>query len=175
MLSLMLTLTSAHFNLELWKSLEQFQLDDPHAVQPFSARLAREQGWSMDFVARVLPEYLRFIYLTVTCSHPVIPSVVIDRVWHLHLIYTISYWDELCGRVVGRPLHHRPSPGGKDAASLHLANYLRTLASYRRVFGDPPTDIWPVPSPEEIARRSSNNNEHMTCHEPQSIYHGECG
>jgi len=42
----------------------------------------------------------------------VTPSDTVDQAWHLHLIYTGHYWEELCGKVLGLQLHHEPSAGG---------------------------------------------------------------
>src|SRR5262249_47420226 len=68
----------------------------------------------------------------------------VDAAWHLHLTYTRSYWQRLCGGVLGRPLHHDPSRGGPDEAARHRHMYSRTLAAYREAFGqEPPADIWP--------------------------------
>ena len=67
-----------------------------------------------------------------------------DQAWHLHLCYTRSYWDELCGEVLGAPLHHGPTRGGRDEGAKFEDWYERTLQSYQRIFGqEPPSDIWP--------------------------------
>jgi hypothetical protein len=76
-------------------------------------------------------------------GHKVSPSPAVDAAWHEHLCHTRSYWDDLCGRVLGRPLHHEPSRGGAEEAAKHAAMYAQTLASYRRWFGEPPADVWP--------------------------------
>jgi hypothetical protein len=74
----------------------------------------------------------------------VCPSEQIDQAWHLHLVYTRSYWNRLCGELLQRPLHHAPSAGGAAEHDKHVAMYERTLASYRRLFGEaPPADLWP--------------------------------
>lgn len=129
---------------ELWRRVSAFPFDNPNAISQFSARLARENRWSRKFARRVLEEYRRFAFLSVAAGHPVSPSEDVDQAWHLHLIYTRSYWDEFCGKVLGRPLHHLPSQGG-DAEQAKLSDwYARTLASYERLFGEkPPADIWP--------------------------------
>ena len=77
----------------------------------FEPRLRRENGWSASFARRAIEEYRKFLVLAATARHPVSPSDVVDQVWHLHLLYTRSYWDELCANVLPRPLHHAPSTG----------------------------------------------------------------
>jgi hypothetical protein len=129
----------------LYARLAAFTFDDPAADRPFTARLAEENGWTAEFTARAIEEYRRFIYLAVTSCHSVVPSEVVDKVWHLHLIYTRSYWDGLCRGVLGMPLHHHPSPGGPSANEEGRRNYRATLATYLREFGTPPPAIWPEP------------------------------
>src|SRR5262245_17970193 len=129
--------------VELWRKVQDFQVDDPKAAVTFTDRLARENDWSRGFADRVVQEYKRFIFLAATAAHQVTPSGAVDEAWHLHLIYTRSYWDDLCRNVFRRPIHHGPTKGGKTETLRFEEQYLRTLASYRRVFGEePPGDIW---------------------------------
>ena len=68
-----------------------------------------------------------------------------DQAWHLHLLYTESYWEDFCGRVLQRKFHHGPTRGGSEEGSKYHDWYEATLASYRRTFGvAPPVDIWPA-------------------------------
>jgi hypothetical protein len=131
---------------QLKVSLAQFTFDDPTAERPFTVRLAEENGWTPEFTLRAIEEYRRFLYLAVTCDHSVVPSQIVDKVWHLHLIYTRSYWNDLCRGVLGRPLHHHPSPGGAEAEEASQHAISRMFASYRAAFGEPPYDIWPQAS-----------------------------
>lgn len=121
-----------------------FQIDDGPAAFPFAVRLAQENRWSQAYAQRVVDEYKRFVYLMAAAGHPVTPSDQVDQAWHLHLSYTRSYWERLCGQVVGKPLHHNPTQGG-DAEDAKFGDwYARTLETYERVFGAPPPgDIWP--------------------------------
>ncbi|TWT85772.1 hypothetical protein Pla123a_05790 [Posidoniimonas polymericola] len=130
---------------ELWRRIAEFKFDDPAAAFTFTQRLARENRWSVGHADAVIDEYRRFVFLAMTAGHEVTPSEAVDQAWHLHLTYTRSYWDELCGRVLGRPLHHGPTRGGSvDSARFH-EQYEQTLASYRAAFGDePPAAIWPT-------------------------------
>ncbi|HEX9620845.1 MAG TPA: TIGR04222 domain-containing membrane protein [Polyangiaceae bacterium] len=129
---------------KLYTALRSFELDDPGARFPFSARLSRENRWSRAYTARVIDEYKRFLFLAAAAGHEVTPSEQVDQAWHLHLVYTESYWQGLCGEVLRRPLHHGPTRGGAADRARFRDAYQRTLASYRRYFGeDAPSDIWP--------------------------------
>jgi hypothetical protein len=126
--------------------IEFFPLDAPGASLPFTSRLAREQGWSHVFAARAVREYKRFLVLAMTAGHPVTPSEAVDQVWHLHLVYTVSYWQELCAEILGGPLHHGPTAGGGEEDRKFKDWYGQTLTSYARVFAEPPpAELWPNP------------------------------
>jgi hypothetical protein len=130
----------------LRERVECFQLDEPGIALPFTSRLAREQGWSHAFAGRVAREYKRFVVLAMESGHMVTPSAAVDQAWHLHLVYTRSYWQRLCRDTLGTDLHHEPTSGGVAEAAKFNDWYARTLESYRRIFGEePPVDIWPPP------------------------------
>ena len=133
----------------LWMDLARFDFDGwgPTTDRPscdFATRLAGDNGWSDVFARSAIVEYRRFVFLSQVLDHPVTPSDEVDQVWHLHLTYTRSYWDDLCGRVLGRPLHHGSTRGGVTEDAKFKAGYTRTLASYELWFGqEPPTELWP--------------------------------
>ena len=139
----------------LRERVETFALDQPGAALPFTSRLAREQGWTHVFAARVVTEYKRFVILAVTAGHPVSPAEAVDQAWHLHLVYTKSYWQDLCRDILGQDLHHEPTTGGGSETVKFIDWYRRTLESYRAVFGEePPPEIWPTPE-----RRFADSSE----------------
>lgn len=128
----------------LWARLVALDLDGA-AQLSFSGRLARDNGWSRPFARRVVLEYKKFVFLAATCGHPVTPSDEVDQAWHLHLVYTRSYWDELCGQVLGFALHHGPTQGGAAEGHKFQDWYGQTLRAYQAAFGAAaPADIWPV-------------------------------
>ena len=131
---------------ELLRKLEGFVFDLPGTRLTFAQRLARENDWTAEFTRRAIGEYRRFLFLCCEAGHSVCPSESVDQVWHLHLIYTRSYWEDLCRDVLGRPLHHGPTRGGLSENQKHHSMYDETIASYRRFFGEqPPAEFWPEP------------------------------
>lgn len=119
--------------------------DDLDAEFPFSARLARDNGWSRAFARRAIEEYRRFVCLAMTAGHEVTPSDEVDQVWHLHLTYTRHYWGPF-REALGRPLHHGPTEGGHAERTRYRENYEATLSAYEAAFGfAPPRDLWPSP------------------------------
>lgn len=147
------TPTSHSLNQSLWQTLKDFSVDHPGVQHTFVKRLAEENCWTQSFAERVFDEYKRFLYLAVTAEHPASPSDAVDQAWHLHLAYTRSYWNELCGKILKRELHHLPTEGGRDEDEKHSDLYARTLESYEQAFGHkPPADIWPTANQSSIPK-----------------------
>ncbi len=145
----------------LWNRIDDHKFDESDVALSFSVRLARENNWQPDFAQRVIQEYKKFIFLAVTTGHAVTPSEEVDQVWHLHLLYTRSYWGDFC-QLLGEPLHHDPTKGGFDEEHKFKTGYEHTLRSYERVFMDaPPPDIWP--EPEKRFANSADFKRLNTC------------
>jgi hypothetical protein len=129
---------------DLWQRIKNFEIDDPEAALTFTERLARENGWSLEFAVRAVDEYKKFMFLLCIAPHPLTPSDQVDQVWHLHLLYTESYWEEFCHNVLQRKIHHGPTKGGKSEHDKYSDWYAKTKSLYAEVFGaHPPGDLWP--------------------------------
>lgn len=142
---------------ELWQRIVQWQPDEPGCHFPFSQRLQQENGWTRAYTARAIDEYRKFLFLSQVAGHTVCPSDDIDQVWHQHLTYTRSYWEDLCGKILKRPLHHQPTKGGPSEKTHYVDLYSKTLTSYEEWFGVRPDErIWPEPlarfAPKEMQR-----------------------
>jgi hypothetical protein len=129
---------------DLYKRICEFELDEPDTSFPFSRKLAREHRWTRTYTLRAIQEYKKFMFLGMVSDRIVSPSIPIDLVWHLHLIYTHSYWHKFCGEVLGKPFHHSPSLGGKSEKLKYDRLYQQTLVTYQIYFGTPPADIWSI-------------------------------
>jgi uncharacterized protein (TIGR04222 family) len=127
----------------LWQRLLDYRIGPVNAELSFTARLARENGWSAAFAERVLVEYKKFCYLAVRSGHSVTPSHAVDQAWHLHLSYTRDYWQRFCTDVIAQPLHHGPTEGGIAQAQLYCLHYEKTLEALDKHFGASDADIWP--------------------------------
>jgi hypothetical protein len=127
-----------------WTTVQQFELDDPAAALTFSDRLGRENGWSKSFSLRAIEEYKKFMFLVAITDTPLTPSDEVDQVWHLHLLYTRSYWKEFCTIILKKEIHHGPTKGGAVQRDQFTDWYNETLQHYRDKFGlEPPADLWP--------------------------------
>ncbi|MGE8290239.1 MAG: glycine-rich domain-containing protein [Sphingobacterium sp.] len=130
-------------NDSLWSRLQKFSLDSPDVDLPFSKKLAKEENWTLDFTKKAIEEYKKFVYLCCILPDGASPSETVDKVWHMHLMYTQNYWEEFCPEILKRKLHHHPSKGGVAEKSRHKKWFGDTLASYREIFNqDAPQDIW---------------------------------
>lgn len=156
---------------EVYQRLNDYDFDRPDSPLPFSRRLSKENRWSRAFTDRTIREYKRFAFLAVVAGHPVSPSDQVDQVWHLHLTYTRSYWQEFCDDILGMPLHHEPTKGGASERAKHDDWYRKTLESYTRVFGHAPSaDLWP-PAATRFGRDNHfariNTQQHWILPKPQ--------
>ncbi len=127
----------------VWHKLVFYQFGPQDAAFGFAQRLARENGWSAAYTARVLDEYRRFCFLAATSDTEVTPSDAVDQAWHLHLTYSRDYWQHFCPEVLGCDLHHGPTKGGASERDRFFEQYARTLKLYEQAFGPAPADIWP--------------------------------
>jgi hypothetical protein len=127
-----------------WDAIKRFELDEPEASLSFTDRLARENGWTLEYSLRAVVEYKKFIFLLTISNHPLTPSDQVDQVWHLHLLYTQSYWEDFCENTVKRKIHHGPTKGGATEIEKFTNWYEKTKALYLETFKtEVPKDIWP--------------------------------
>jgi hypothetical protein len=153
----------------LLQKVQKFELDDPQAALTFSQRLARENGWDLKFALRAIDEYKRFMFLICIAPHPLTPSDEVDQVWHLHLLYTRSYWDDFCRCVLEREIHHGPTKGGKQEKEKFTDWYDKTKQLYSETFGHaPPQDLWPDADQRfnDIHFQRINLRKHFVFHKP---------
>ncbi|MGB1041308.1 MAG: glycine-rich domain-containing protein [Flavobacteriales bacterium] len=127
---------------KIWQKIQEFEIDDLDSSFTFTDRLSRENDWSTEYSIRSIEEYKKFIFLVVISNQPCTPSDQIDQVWHLHLLYTQSYWIDLCKNTIDMDIHHGPTKGSEQRGSFK-EQYTKTLELYESLFGEKaPNDIW---------------------------------
>lgn len=130
--------------ISLWEKIKRFEVDDPSSSYSFSDRLARENQWEIEYALEVIQEYKKFIFLQCIAAHPLTPSDQVDQAWHLHLLYTRSYWIDMCQGILNKQVHHGPTKGGVSEKNKFQDWYEKTLELYTSIFGHtPPITIWP--------------------------------
>ena len=126
----------------LWNKIRNFEIDDPTSSFTFTDRLARENNWTIEYAIKAVFEYKKFLFLILIADFPLTPSDQIDQVWHLHLLYTQSYWIDFCKNTIQKDIHHGPTKGAEQKP-LFKDQYLKTLEFYESVFKKkPPKHIW---------------------------------
>ena len=142
-------LTDEHINYQenpLWIRIENYAIDDANAVIPFSKKIAQTENWTSNFTRDAIQEYKRFVYLCCIAKNGASPSIVVDKVWHMHLLYTTEYWKNFCPNILQRELHHFPNVGGITDYNKHHDWCLETLTLYIQVFKqNPPPEYWRIP------------------------------
>ncbi|HCA08845.1 hypothetical protein [Chryseobacterium sp.] len=127
----------------LWSRIQSFSLDASDADFPFSKKLDKEERWTLEFAQKAIQEYKKFVYLCCILPNGASPSETVDKVWHMHLIYTQNYWEEFCPNILKRKLHHHPSQGGVSEKKKHRNWHHDTLHHYKEIFQqEAPEDIW---------------------------------
>ena len=130
--------------LNLWEKINSFEMDDEEADFTFTERLARENDWKIEYALRVVQEYKKFMFLNCIAEHPLTPSDQVDQVWHLHLLYTQSYWIDFCENTLHQKIHHGPTKGGATEKNKFTNWYEKTKELYLSTFkAETPIDIWP--------------------------------
>jgi hypothetical protein len=154
---------------ELISQISSFDIDGGAVRLSFAKRLARENQWTLSFSNRVIEEYKRFVALAMVAGRQVTPSEHVDQAWHLHLTYTVSYWERF-HRLLPFPLHHHPTKGGGSESDKFENQYEATLKLYSEVFGEaPPADIWPPTESRfghDLAWARVNLNDHWVIRKP---------
>ena len=144
----------------LWNKILNFNIDDPDSSFTFTDRLCRENDWKMEYALRAILEYKKFIFLVCTSDKAQTPSDQVDQVWHLHLLYTQSYWNEFCKGILNKEIHHGPTKGVEERG-LFKEQYSCTLGEYSQKFNEkPPSDIWPNPQKRISEIHFSRVNRH---------------
>lgn len=105
--------------------------------------LVEREEVSPDLVAILEREYKRFI--AIRLAHPdvsIVPSLLIDEIWHAHILFTREYLT-FCNAINnGKYIHH--SPFLKDDDPVGDPSIKNTLMLYREMFGHPPATVWPL-------------------------------
>lgn len=127
---------------DVWQKIMQFVIAGEDSNASFVQKLVRENAWSEKRAEQAILEYKKFIYLCVTQNSVMVPSDAVDRVWHLHLLYTKNYWQEFCGQVLLQKVDHNPAQT-EEQDTMKQA-YEQTLRMYENTFAQkPPASIWP--------------------------------
>lgn len=92
------------------------------------------QGWTKEEIDRRIEDYVR--YLALHRAYPkggLVPSELIDQVWHTHILYTKQYHAD-CQRLFGQYFHHQPETVRNDKKLQHQMQQ-HMLQQWMQCFG----------------------------------------
>lgn len=101
------------------------------------------EGWTKNQALKATGFYRQFLFLTVTQEEPIVPSHLIDKVWHAHILDTEKYAND-CEQTFGFFVHHFPYFGlrGEDDKKALQDAYRKTQSLFHQFFGSAqPGDI----------------------------------
>lgn len=128
-----------------------FAMGDETAPYTFSRSLQELSGWDSDFAALAIIEYKKYMLLKVFFPEAELPPAqAVDTVWHLHLLYTLSY-QAFCAALGAEFIDHDLDHGCADEAR-RIESYADTLSAYETLFGQKvPLAIWGLKPLDELA------------------------
>ena len=126
-------------------------------TQAFANKMHEKKGWNTKFAYDVIQEYKKFIYLGVISDFVVTPSLVIDEVWHQHILFSAAY-RKFCDEVLEQNFDHYPEIiNNADQTGVFQQQWNDTSELYIREFGfSPREDIWGKPKFDAKKIKESN-------------------
>lgn len=103
--------------------------------------LQEENKWSKTRCEVAELEYKRFLTLILwnkDLPYPIIPTVLVDQLWHKHILDTRAYHNDII-RIFGEYLHHFPflGFGSEESRKLKEQAFLLSCKLYEETFGEP--------------------------------------
>jgi len=99
-----------------------------------------------------IAEYQRMLVLVQKIpNQPVVPSRLVDLVWHSHILDTQQYARDTL-RMFGKYMHHSPSFGGKEEKQELVEQQKKMFASYKREFGEEAKKAMWNPEPKKMPK-----------------------
>lgn len=103
--------------------------------------LQEENTWSKIRCEVAELEYKRLLTLILwnkDLHHPIVPTVLVDEIWHKHILDTRAYHDDMV-KIFGEYLHHFPflGFGSEESKKLKEQAFLLSCKLYSDTFGEP--------------------------------------
>lgn len=108
-------------------------------LDPIKVKLMDNQegeGWNRELVDTIEKQYRQFLHLISTTDYVIVPTRLIDKFWHIHILDTHKYAED-CENLFGRFIHHFPyfgMRGEEDKKNLHQTSK-ETLSRVDEMFG----------------------------------------
>ena len=107
-------------------------------------QLQSDLNWSAKRCEVAELEYKRLLTLHLwnrNLSHPLVPTALVDNIWHKHILDTRAYHADM-ESLFGEYLHHFPFLGFRSEPSkrLKMKAFRLTCKLYQQTFGEPFTE-----------------------------------
>merc|ERR1712232_540223 len=121
-------------------------------VVPGASRLAAKQGWTLDQTRDAIEGYGQFVaalaaQLNSNSKGALVPSLVIDEVWHHHARQGKAYDEMIASVFDGHKVHHDPDLTTDDLDDKDVS-YAATLDAVRLIASSVGTVTWPKDAPK---------------------------
>jgi hypothetical protein len=103
-----------------------------YQFDPLIHRMMDQRGWKEEKVMSVFEDLKRFLFLCAVSETPIVPTRVIDEMWHDFILFTEDY-AMFCQSFLGKFIHHRPRR--RDEPRSHDKS-IKTLAIAKAAFGE---------------------------------------
>lgn len=146
--------------------LQRLCMSESRDLQSLMANSANEKLQNLE---ELIDEYIRFMRLMqLNPSYRLSPSVMVDHVWHEHILFTKEY-RLFCSRYFGSYVDHVPTVEGYSQANMSddQRSYATTLHLYASHFNSvPSTKYWPTDSKliEKVNELNSHDNTPVDMH-----------
>ena len=145
--------------------LQRLCMSESRDLQSLMAKSANEKLQNME---ELIDEYIRFMRLMqLNPSYRLSPSIMVDQVWHEHILFTKEY-RLFCSRHFGSYVDHVPTVEGYSTACMSddQRSYATTLYLYTSHFSSVPSPkFWPMD-----CKLIEKVNE-LSSHEPSEDMH----
>ena len=84
-------------------------------------------------------ELARFLFACSRSSEALVPSPIVDEIWHDFILDTIEY-QRYCNKTFGRLVHHMPQ---EEVGNELQVRYGATLSFMQKRFGSLSREYWP--------------------------------
>lgn len=109
-------------------------------------RLQRTGALDRPQAVQLFQDTKQFLYLCAKYPDPMIPTKAIDEGWHNFILFTEDY-ASFCTEMLGRFVHHRPTPPSKRVSENQQRLYQNTLRIAQSEFSSPLSQNWTASSP----------------------------
>jgi hypothetical protein len=97
-------------------------------------KLHLDEGWDLERIDSAIADYRIFLQALRLAGGEVVPTRLVDSVWHHHILDTEKYMGD-CRSLFGGYIHHYPYSGlfGIKDAARQQARFERSLAIYENI------------------------------------------